>query len=134
MDSIKKFQELLKGLFQFETSDLDFGIYRILNYKRDRIKKFIEDDLVTRVESFFAKYKKEIDDNLDEQIDKQKKVITEHIGINSFTPAGEIIEKYADSNLGKEYTKLLEQKKNIEQIVKIPVIIFLEFLISYKFV
>jgi len=119
-----KFQELLKGLFQFETSDLDFGIYRILNYKRDRIKKFIEDDLVTRVESFFAKYKKEIDDNLDEQIDKQKKVITENIGINSFTPAGEIIEKYADSNLGKEYTELLERKKNIEQIEEIKLQVF----------
>jgi adenine-specific DNA-methyltransferase len=38
MDNIKKFQELLKELFQFETSDLDFGIYRILNYKRDLIK------------------------------------------------------------------------------------------------
>jgi len=60
MDSITKFQELLKGLFQFETSDLDFGIYRILNYKRDRIKKFIEDDLVTRVEGFFAKYNKKL--------------------------------------------------------------------------
>ena len=71
-----KFQELLKGLFQFETSDLDFGIYRILNYKRDRIKKFIEDDLVTRVKNSFAKYEKEIDKNLDEQIDKQKNIIT----------------------------------------------------------
>ena len=60
MDSIKKFQELLKGLFQFETSDLDFGIYRILNYKRDRIKKFIEDDLVTRVKNSFAKKKKKL--------------------------------------------------------------------------
>ncbi|CAO80966.1 DNA methyltransferase [Candidatus Cloacimonas acidaminovorans] len=124
MDSITKFQELLKGLFQFETSDLDFGIYRILNYKRDRIKKFIEDDLVTRVKNSFAKYEKEIDKNLDEQIDKQKKVITENIGINSFTPAGEIIEKYADSNLGKEYTKLLERKKNIEQIEEIKLQVF----------
>lgn len=124
MDSIKKFQELLKGLFQFETSDLDFGIYRILNYKRDRIKKFIEDDLVTRVKNSFAKYEKEIDKNLDEQIDKQKKVITENIGINSFTPAGEIIEKYADSNLGKEYTKLLERRKNIEQIEEIKLQVF----------
>ncbi|KRT65269.1 MAG: 4-nitrophenylphosphatase, partial [Candidatus Dadabacteria bacterium CSP1-2] len=31
METIKKFQDLLKKLFQFETSDLDFGIYRILN-------------------------------------------------------------------------------------------------------
>jgi len=37
MDAIKKFQELLKKLFQFECADLDFGIYRILNYKRKQI-------------------------------------------------------------------------------------------------
>jgi adenine-specific DNA-methyltransferase len=28
MDTIQKFQDLLKRLFQFETSDLDFGIYQ----------------------------------------------------------------------------------------------------------
>jgi len=44
MESIQKFQDLLKRLFQFETSDLDFGIYRILNYKRGRIEKFIQED------------------------------------------------------------------------------------------
>jgi len=30
MHAIKKFQELLEDVFQFESSDLDFGIYRIL--------------------------------------------------------------------------------------------------------
>ena len=45
MESCKQFQELLKELFQFEASDLDFGIYRILNFKRDKIAKFIDDDL-----------------------------------------------------------------------------------------
>jgi len=44
MESIQKFQDLLKRLFQFEASDLDFGIYRILNYKRGRIEKFIQED------------------------------------------------------------------------------------------
>jgi len=29
METLKKFQELLKKLFQFETFDLDFGIYRL---------------------------------------------------------------------------------------------------------
>lgn len=50
MESIEKFKELLKELFQFEASDLDFGIYRILNYKRDQIEKFINKDLVERIE------------------------------------------------------------------------------------
>jgi hypothetical protein len=44
MDSISKFQSLLNEIFQFEASDLDFGIYRILNYKRDQIEKFIKGD------------------------------------------------------------------------------------------
>ncbi len=56
MDAIKKFQDLVKALFQFETSDLDFGIYRILNYKRDQIKKFIEKrPCKTKFNSAFSK-------------------------------------------------------------------------------
>ena len=40
-----KFQQLLRELFQFDCADLDFGIYRIMNYKRDVIEKFITQDL-----------------------------------------------------------------------------------------
>jgi adenine-specific DNA-methyltransferase len=40
-----KFQLLLRELFQFDCADLDFGIYRIMNYKRDVIEKFITKDL-----------------------------------------------------------------------------------------
>lgn len=31
MNTIKKFQDLQKNLFQFGTSDLDFGIYQEVN-------------------------------------------------------------------------------------------------------
>lgn len=44
MDPLSRFQSLLYELFQFEASDLDFGIYHILNYKRDQIDKFIKGD------------------------------------------------------------------------------------------
>ena len=40
-----KFKQLLRELFQFDCADLDFGIYRIMNYKRDVIEKFITQDL-----------------------------------------------------------------------------------------
>jgi adenine-specific DNA-methyltransferase len=36
MDAILKFQGLLEKLFQFDASDLDFGIYRILSFKGGR--------------------------------------------------------------------------------------------------
>jgi len=44
----EQLQELLRDLFQFDAADLDFGIYRILNQRRDRIEQFIEEDLRLR--------------------------------------------------------------------------------------
>ena len=32
-------------MFQFDCADLDFGIYRIMNRKRDVIERFIVEDL-----------------------------------------------------------------------------------------
>ena len=39
--NLTKFQDLLRELFQFDCADLDFGIYRIMNHKRDVIERFI---------------------------------------------------------------------------------------------
>jgi adenine-specific DNA-methyltransferase len=38
VDYREKFQELLRELFQFDCADLDFGIYRIMNYKREVVE------------------------------------------------------------------------------------------------
>ena len=54
-DYSKKLQTLLRKLFQFESADLDFGIYRIMNRKRDVIEKFIEKDLIAAVNTEFGK-------------------------------------------------------------------------------
>ena len=54
---LQKLRNHLKVLFQFDCADLDFGIYRIMNYKRKEIEKFIEDDLIRVVEKEFEKYK-----------------------------------------------------------------------------
>ena len=42
---IERFQHLLRELFQFDSADLDFGIYRIMNHKHHVIEKFITQDL-----------------------------------------------------------------------------------------
>jgi adenine-specific DNA-methyltransferase len=44
-NALTKFQDLLRELFQFDCADLDFGIYRIMNHKRDVIEKFITKSL-----------------------------------------------------------------------------------------
>lgn len=50
MNTKDRFKNLLRDMFRIESSDLDFGIYRIMNYKRDEINKFIDDDLDNYIE------------------------------------------------------------------------------------
>ena len=40
-EALNKFQTLLRDLFQFDCADLDFGIYRIMNHKRDVIERLL---------------------------------------------------------------------------------------------
>jgi adenine-specific DNA-methyltransferase len=122
MTAIEKFQELLKKLFQFEWADLDFGIYRILNYKRRQIEKFINEDLKNKVESAFAKYKDERLRNINqrfEEIKKELKETAEKLGQDPFTPTGELKEEFKNSELGKKYENLKAQKEEAEAIDEI---------------
>jgi adenine-specific DNA-methyltransferase len=48
-DSLAKFQQLLAELFQFDAADLDFGIYRIMNHKRQEVQRFIMEELPAAV-------------------------------------------------------------------------------------
>ena len=48
-EKLARFQALLCELFQFDCSDLDFGIYRIMNHKRDVIERFINEQLPAKV-------------------------------------------------------------------------------------
>ncbi len=50
-DASEKFQQLLRELFQFDRADLDFGIYRIINYKREVIERFIAEKLPSAIAS-----------------------------------------------------------------------------------
>lgn len=40
-DNQKKLMSILREMFQFDQSDLDFGIYRIMRMKRDEVNRFI---------------------------------------------------------------------------------------------
>lgn len=47
--NLEKFKRLLRELFMFDQADLDFGIYRIMNSKREEITCFLENDLLPQV-------------------------------------------------------------------------------------
>jgi adenine-specific DNA-methyltransferase len=119
MNNLQKFQELLKKIFQFESSDLDFGIYRILNYKRKQIERFINEDLKEKVESAFTKHKDERLKNIDKRFEDVKEKIIQTLGDKVFTPTGDLKEEYKNTNIGKEFITLKAQKEEMEAIDEI---------------
>jgi len=50
----KKLLKILNEIFQLDQSDLDFGIYRIMNTKSKEIKEFLENDLISSVKNAFS--------------------------------------------------------------------------------
>ncbi|RKX81682.1 MAG: hypothetical protein DRP58_11565, partial [Spirochaetes bacterium] len=65
-----KLKNHLRVLFQFDSAELDFGIYRIMNYKRKEIENFIENDLIGAIEKEFEKYKVQNQKELLEKIEE----------------------------------------------------------------
>lgn len=55
MPNYKKLQAVLTEVFQLDQADLDFGIYRIMNQKREAINEFLQKSLPTQVKELLAK-------------------------------------------------------------------------------
>ena len=51
--SFEKLKVKLRELFELDKADLDFGIYRIMNQKRDEVVRFLEKGGIIGVSSFF---------------------------------------------------------------------------------
>ena len=119
MNALKKFQELLRDIFQFESSDLDFGIYRILNYKQKEVEEFINQKLPQIIEDAFQKHKENLSENIHKGYERVREEIIKTLGNNAFTPTGELKPVFADTPLGQEYLRIKEQKEILEKLEEI---------------
>jgi len=70
MNSFEKLKTKLAELFQLDQADLDFGIYRIMNARRDEITRFLERDLLPQVREAFAEYKSSDKAEIQKELDK----------------------------------------------------------------
>jgi len=96
-ENLKKFQTLLKDIFQFESSDLDFGIYKILKLKQKEIETFIETTLRENVQKSFEKHKEKGFDDIIKEFDSVKKECIQILGNDCFDE---------NDNIKKEKIKL----------------------------
>lgn len=106
--SQEKFQNLLQQLFRADNADLDFGIYRIINYRRDKIQKFIDEELPTIVNDMLdansaAEAARREMGNLAQQINQ-------NLGDDVLDADGNLVnEKYSETRLVRQYLETREQ-------------------------
>jgi len=108
-DAVKKFQDLLYELFQFDSVDLDFGIYRIMNHKRGEIEKFIINDLPKVVTEELQKGALAEQSQAAEELEEVIEKIRENFGWDAIDGDGNLAEAYRDTPLGKKYLDLKEK-------------------------
>ena len=124
MDAVERFQTLLESLFQFDASDLDFGIYRILNFKRNQIRKFIHEDLKDTVETVFAIHKDERLDNIGLQLEDTKQKVIQTLGTAAILATGELEDDFKGTPVGRDYLAIKAQKDEAETIDEIKLQVF----------
>ncbi len=75
-DAYQKLIKTLRTVFEMDKADLDFGIYRILNQKREEMTQFLNTDLLPQVKAAFADYatggKSDVQAELQQAIEKAR--------------------------------------------------------------
>ena len=109
---IEKFQHLLRELFQFDSTDLDFGIYRIMNYKRDVIEKFIAEDLPKAISDDLKRGVLAEQDRAATELAEIEQQVKDNIGENAIDDNGELLRDYRNTRVGKKYLDAKDRLSN----------------------
>ncbi len=98
--NFEKLKRLLEELFQMDQADLDFGIFRIMNAKRDEVVQFLDKDLLPQVKEAFSQYqsadRSEIKSELDDAINQAKSLGADP---ETIPRVKELREKYDSSSV-----------------------------------
>jgi len=83
---LTELKNILMEIFQFDQADLDFGIYRIMNQKREEIKDFLDNQLLPQVREAFKHYQDTDKAHLQKELDKVRESL-EAYGVRRKTGA-----------------------------------------------
>lgn len=109
MDALKRFQDLMVDLFQFDMSDLDFGLYRLFRLKRSEIEAFLNKQLPDEVKKAFASVTGAERETLQKQVEALAKQARESVADDAVLPTGQPNPKYAETKAVREYVKTCRQ-------------------------
>jgi len=101
----------LRELFQFDCADLDFGIYRIMNYKRAVIERFITEDLPKAIAEELEQGALAEQAKVQEALTTARQKVLESLGDDALDVEGNLAEKYRETRAGKEYLAAQQRVK-----------------------
>jgi adenine-specific DNA-methyltransferase len=111
-ERLKRHQQQLKQklteLFQIDSPDLDFGVYRIMNQKRDEITRFMDKDLIEGVNTEFGKYDDETRKQLTAELKELEQTIRNTYGDDALDANG-LKNEYRKAAKGKELHEKWQQ-------------------------
>lgn len=103
---IEKLQRLLRELFQFNYADLNFGIYRIMNYKRDVVERFITKDLPAAISQELDRGALADQSLAAKELRDVAEQIRKDINEDALDADGNLAQAYHKTRLGKKYLDL----------------------------
>ena len=102
-NALERLRQLLKELFQIENAaDLDFGIYRIMKYKRAEVRAFMDKGLSDIVDEALESGALA---SLSAQAEERRQVtdqIRENFGEYAIDPSGELKEGFRATPLARD--------------------------------
>lgn len=90
-EKLNRFTSLMKNIFELDKSDLDFGIYRIMNIRKAEIEKFLSDGLPHKVQETLAPFASNTED-IEKRIAEIEKICSE-VGVE--VTSSKMAEEYA---------------------------------------
>ena len=102
----ERFQALLRELFQFDSADLDFGIYRIMNHKREVIDRYITQDLPKLIADDLSQGILAEQALLAEQLGKTQEEIRKALGTKALDSDGNLQAVFHETPIGARYLSL----------------------------
>lgn len=102
-----RFEDLLREVFQFDSADLDFGIYRILNRKRAAVEDFITSRLPSIVEQAFEGYRTVEKSTAEASVAEIAARIRETLGSGALDDEGKLVTEFEKLPIGREYADAL---------------------------
>ena len=108
-----RFQHLLRELFQFDCADLDFGVYRIMNHKREVVDRYIDRELPAAIENALTLGAIETEAERAEKFGEVRDQMIEYFGGDAIAPNGELV-KYHETPHGKRYMLWRERARLAE--------------------